>query len=357
MARRFCDTPRDAKDTQGVETSGREKRWNSADLRGIGKAKAEHGEAAIRKAREKLRPVRHRLYLKNLKGDLMNDYEYTFKQDSKEKKSIGASARKMNRTGKGPIKFPSDYLTPAQKKKLNGPCNSYDMGKPMSWQDFLKMPEDLQRLYLQGIMDKFHPSQRALAELFGTSKGMIAGKLKEFGIASSGQPRGGKNKNFNEVAWDAWIADGIIPEEIIEDDKLDYIPDEVRAVRQVRKEMQEARETEVVDAYISKLKPMPVKEDKLEETVPLVKIPYNVGISEVKNDNPKESPRSVEDYFYVDFEKVAKMWTTYRDICITPKDVAAMLAIIKLVDISNGHVNDETWKSLAFYAQQACKFL
>lgn len=33
----------------------------------LGKVKAEHGEVAIRKAKEKLRPVRHRLYLTKLK--------------------------------------------------------------------------------------------------------------------------------------------------------------------------------------------------------------------------------------------------------------------------------------------------
>ena len=69
----------------------------------------------------------------------------------------------MNRTGKGPIKFPSDYLTEAQKKKLNGPCTTYDMGKPISYNDFCAFPEDIQRLYLQGIVDKFHPDNSHIA--------------------------------------------------------------------------------------------------------------------------------------------------------------------------------------------------
>ena len=285
----------------------------------------------------------------------MNDYEYTFKQDSKEKKNIGNSARKMNRTGKGPIKFPSDYLTEGQKKKLSGPCTTYDMGRPMSYQDLVKMPEDLQRLYLQGVMDKFHPTQKALGDLFGVSKNIIAYKMKVLNVAAASD----RGRKFNEKAWDAWIADGIIPETVEE-------------VVEKSKEEPAEEKIEVVDAYLSKLsfgekpkkfetKPdkkvdkIEKKVDKLEEKVELVKIPDNVvSTDKIEPPDPvveKHEPLLPPLTRTISLDSVASMWTTYISNHILPlksSDVAAMYAMVKLTDmLNNKRMSKDDWKELA----------
>lgn len=50
----------------------------------------------------------------------MNDYQYTFVQDSREKKNIAHSAaKKVNGSKSKKCTLPGDYLTTAQKKKLS----------------------------------------------------------------------------------------------------------------------------------------------------------------------------------------------------------------------------------------------
>ena len=112
----------------------------------------------------------------------MNDIEYELKKDIREKKNIGRSYKNMNRTGKGPLRFPSDYLTKKEKKKLNGPVASYDMGKPMSYAAFNKMPSEMQKLYLDGIIEKFHPTTKTIAELFGINPGSVSYRMKKLGV-------------------------------------------------------------------------------------------------------------------------------------------------------------------------------
>lgn len=258
----------------------------------------------------------------------MNDYEYEFKQDIKEKKSVGRNSRYMNRTGKGPIKFPSDYLSNKEKKKLNGPVISYDMGKPMSYADFRKMPEEMQKMYLEGIVNKFHPTFRTISELFGIGESTLYYRMKQLGVKTTGA-KGVLNKDFDEKAWDAWIADGKLPEE-------------------------PAKPKKTAKSHTEKY--------ELEEKVPLthtsgVVIPDVIpdpNVIEVK-EFPKVGENALREVGLpdVDFITVSKLWSSYRNETITPTDVAAMFALTKLADISTGKATSQTWKDLAKYAMRA----
>lgn len=63
---------------------------------------------------------------------------------------------------------------------------------------------------------------------------------------------------------------------------------------------------------------------------------------------------SPEDSFRV----IADMWTAYlygrgiaaMDGVLSPKDVAAMMALLKIARISNGHAKADNWVDLAGYA-------
>lgn len=56
------------------------------------------------------------------------------------------------------------------------------------------------------------------------------------------------------------------------------------------------------------------------------------------------------------FTDIAVMWTAYLVAreklteCIYPKDVAAMLALLKIARIASGHVKADNWVDLAGYA-------
>ena len=100
----------------------------------------------------------------------MNDFDF----ENMQKKRIAQGARHRvcgSRSKK--CSLPSDMLTPAQKRKLNGPVERYDMGKPIPWDRFTVMPKDLQVSYLEGLHKNYGIGENRLAELFGISIGTI----------------------------------------------------------------------------------------------------------------------------------------------------------------------------------------
>ena len=55
------------------------------------------------------------------------------------------------------------------------------------------------------------------------------------------------------------------------------------------------------------------------------------------------------------FETIANLWTDYLSaknsvMLIEPKDVAAMLALLKIARIASGHAKADNWVDLAGYA-------
>jgi hypothetical protein len=50
------------------------------------------------------------------------------------------------------------------------------------------------------------------------------------------------------------------------------------------------------------------------------------------------------------FEIIANLWTAYLNWGITPVDVAAMMALMKIARISSGHAKQDNWVDLAGYA-------
>lgn len=59
------------------------------------------------------------------------------------------------------------------------------------------------------------------------------------------------------------------------------------------------------------------------------------------------------------FRAIGELWEVYirqkclgapADLCILPKDVAAMMALLKIARIASGHGKDDNWIDLAGYA-------
>ena len=50
------------------------------------------------------------------------------------------------------------------------------------------------------------------------------------------------------------------------------------------------------------------------------------------------------------FGKIAEFWSTYTGYPFDAKDVAAMLALLKIARISSGHAKEDNWIDLAGYA-------
>ena len=246
----------------------------------------------------------------------MENVERLFNQEIRDKKSIGRNAKYMNRTGKGGVRMPSDYLSRKEKRNLNGPVTSYDMGKPMTYQNFKNMPEDLQRAYLQGIQERFHPTQRTIGELWGISHDSVGIWLRKLGVAPSGGR--GKRADFDKDAWEAWIADDIIPEKpVIKDDAP------------VEETLTPPLEYECVTRNLTK------REEILRTAEKCV-----MGDREQAYGSPEQN-----------FKVIADLWNVYvGSPRFQPKDVAAMLALLKIARIASGHAKEDNWIDLAGYA-------
>ena len=131
----------------------------------------------------------------------MNDFDF----DVMTKKRIarGAAARKCGSKSRR-CTLPSDYLTDAQKKARNGKMSTYNLSKPMPYEQFKLMPRDLQREYLLKLRNDMHASTRVIAQMFGCSDETVRVVIRNLGINT-----GGKKMYMNLdqlMRWNNWLS-------------------------------------------------------------------------------------------------------------------------------------------------------
>lgn len=133
----------------------------------------------------------------------MTDFDY----DVKQKKSIarGAYARKGGSKSKK-YSLPSDLLTDAQKRKLNGPCVEVKLDEPMRWETFKSLPVSLAKEYIAHLRETYNPSQKMLAEMFGIGQSAVCTVFKSLGINSGPARRAdyGEATKIKQAKWDAF---------------------------------------------------------------------------------------------------------------------------------------------------------
>lgn len=111
----------------------------------------------------------------------MSDEEYILLQDNRKKKSAGRGAyhKKGGSRSKG-CRLPSDKLTAAQLKKLNGEEITVKVLQRIPWPVFKKMPRDAQRIYITELHDKYEARQKDLAEMMGVNNGTLNAYVKKY---------------------------------------------------------------------------------------------------------------------------------------------------------------------------------
>lgn len=94
----------------------------------------------------------------------MNDFDY----DIVQKKRIARGATKKKNGSKSKrCSLPSDSLSAAERKKLNGELKVYDWSKPITWKEFKKYPYDIQEECLRYFRDKWGCSPGMFAKMTG----------------------------------------------------------------------------------------------------------------------------------------------------------------------------------------------
>lgn len=116
---------------------------------------------------------------------LMPDEQYVMISDSIEKKKIAHSShnRKTHCGKGGRVKFPSDYLSKKELKAMNGEVKSYNLNKPMTWEEFRSMPQDLQIMYIKKLRNEFGVPDSILGKAMGICRSSFSKAMRDLNLS------------------------------------------------------------------------------------------------------------------------------------------------------------------------------
>ena len=116
---------------------------------------------------------------------LMPDEQYVMISDSIEKKKIAHSShnRKTHCGKGGRVKFPSDYLSKKELKAMNGDVKSYNLNKPMTWEEFRSMPQDLQIMYIKKLRNDFGVPDSVLGKAMGICRSSFSKAMRDLNLS------------------------------------------------------------------------------------------------------------------------------------------------------------------------------
>ena len=210
----------------------------------------------------------------------MHDFDY----DAMQKKRIARGASHMKCGSKSKkCTLPSDYLTAAQKRRLNGPVSTYKLDEPMNWESFKAMPEDLQKKYILNLQETYQANDKMIAKLFGKSDVTVGEHRKRLGLKPTGKSRMTRDEvAVRDAKWDAFC-NGVVGGKPGEPKKI---------------------ENNEIDDFVG------FGDPEIEEPV---KAPEQIEIEEIEPiEEPVEEPvKAPEKEKYVDFLMTEKLDVTF----------------------------------------------
>ena len=127
-----------------------------------------------------------------------------FEETVRERKRLIPSSRHRKRGSKSRfVLLPHEFLSVAQRRKMNGKVKVYKMKKPMTWREFMALPDDLAGEYINEISSKYHVNYAALKDMFDVSPASMRSAFKTRGISFT-PPHGTMAKEDAE-AWQSFI--------------------------------------------------------------------------------------------------------------------------------------------------------
>lgn len=135
----------------------------------------------------------------------MNDFDY----DALQKKRVACGAKHRVRAKRG-CRLPSDGLTAAQKRRLNGEVKTYNMNAPMAWAEFKEMPDDLKVTYLNRLADEYQANQKMIAGMFGIHPATMCECFRHLGVAAKNSGvKGGEKAAARDRRWAEFLNGGV----------------------------------------------------------------------------------------------------------------------------------------------------
>ena len=140
----------------------------------------------------------------------MTDEEFVFRQTERERKRDGRGTFNKVRQGGRYVRFPSDNLTKKEKEKMNGMVSSYNFSKPLTWKQFIGMPDDLCQEYLNTLAERFYGVSTALiGESMGADSGRYGPYFSRHGLKTPVAKKMNREtflKSDDGKKWIRWLA-------------------------------------------------------------------------------------------------------------------------------------------------------
>lgn len=141
----------------------------------------------------------------------MTDFDY----DCLQKKRIAHQAKYRKRGSKSKkCNLPSDRLTHKQWKDKCGPVITYNPNKPMNWEDFKKLPVDVQARYITNLQQNYGVTAVDLGNMFGV-RALTVRKHAESNKLGVEFPRGHAMNASRKEAWARFIGEECHVEEVM----------------------------------------------------------------------------------------------------------------------------------------------
>lgn len=154
----------------------------------------------------------------------MNDAEYLFKAEVREKSITARSSHnfRKRRSGIGKCSLPSDRLTKKQLQNMNGKEYTMDINKPYTWAELAEFSDDMKVAYLNSVAERFNPSMEMWKKMLRIGHEKVHRIFSELGVnyefkARGANPDGVRFHKSTKKEWEEFL--GIAPiEEVHEPD-------------------------------------------------------------------------------------------------------------------------------------------
>lgn len=117
----------------------------------------------------------------------MNDAEYIYKQDVREKAITARSSHKYGSSRRRKPRMSTDSMTRKEWEKMNGPVSTVQLNEPITWEVFCELPKNLQQEYVKHILAHYSVGPYALARMFGVSGAYCGTYMHALGITFTGR--------------------------------------------------------------------------------------------------------------------------------------------------------------------------
>lgn len=116
---------------------------------------------------------------------MMDDARWDFLKNSADTKRTARSASKKNRTGKGAVRMPSDYLNREDKKKYmeSTMLSTTDLSAPMPYKRFKKLRPENQKMQLEIWGNVYGHSSSIMGKVMGCAQGTASVMLRQHGLS------------------------------------------------------------------------------------------------------------------------------------------------------------------------------